>query len=60
MTTLQETAVSHYVLDKSASRFTVRAYASGMLSVLGHNPTIAIRDFSGEASLAENVESKVE
>ena len=43
--------MSHYVLDKSASRFTVRAYASGMLSVLGHNPTIAIRDFSGEALL---------
>ena len=39
----------HYVLDKSASRFTVRAFASGMLSVLGHSPTIAIRDFSGES-----------
>lgn len=43
------TAVAHYVLDKSASRFTVRAFASGMLSALGHNPTLAIRDFSGEA-----------
>lgn len=43
------TAVGHYVLDKGVSRFTVRAFASGMLSALGHNPTLAIRDFSGEA-----------
>lgn len=43
--------VARYQLDKSAGRFAVRAYASGMLSALGHNPTIAIRDFSGEASL---------
>ena len=39
-----------YVLDKKSSKFTVRAFASGMLSVLGHSPTLAIRDFSGEAS----------
>lgn len=43
-------AVARYVLDKSASRFTVRAFASGMLSMMGHNPTIAIRNFTGEAS----------
>jgi polyisoprenoid-binding protein YceI len=42
--------VDHYVLDKSASRFTVRAFATGMLSALGHNPTIAIRDFSGDVT----------
>lgn len=30
------------------SRFTVRAFAGGMLSALGHNPILAIRDFSGE------------
>jgi len=40
-----------YVIDKSSSRFIVRAIAGGMLSAMGHNPTIAIRDFSGEASL---------
>ncbi len=40
----------HYLLDKSASRFVVRAFASGFLSAMGHNPTIAIRDFTGEAS----------
>jgi len=43
------TAVVHYLLDKGVSRFTVRAFASGMLSSMGHSPTIAIRDFAGEA-----------
>jgi polyisoprenoid-binding protein YceI len=38
-----------YVLDANASRFTVRAFASGMLSMMGHSPTIAIRKFTGEA-----------
>jgi polyisoprenoid-binding protein YceI len=41
--------VGHYLLDKSASRFTVRAFAGGMLSALGHSPTFAIREFTGEA-----------
>jgi polyisoprenoid-binding protein YceI len=44
-----DTAVELYSIDKSVSRFTVRAFASGMLSAMGHSPTIAIRDFSGEA-----------
>ena len=39
----------HYLLDDNASRFTVRAFATGMLSMMGHSPTIAIRKFSGEA-----------
>jgi polyisoprenoid-binding protein YceI len=38
-----------YILDASASSFTVRAFASGLFSGFGHNPTISIRDFSGEA-----------
>ena len=37
-----------YLIDKSSSRFTVRAFATGMLSSLGHSPTFAIRDFAGE------------
>ena len=44
-----EPVVARYLLDKSLSRFTVRAFASGMLSALGHSPTIAIRNFTGEA-----------
>lgn len=45
-----ESVAARYVLDKSSSKFTVRAFASGMLSSFGHSPTLAIRDFSGEAS----------
>ncbi len=37
-----------YVIDGRASRFTVQAFATGMLARMGHNPTIGIRDFSGE------------
>jgi polyisoprenoid-binding protein YceI len=37
-----------YGIDKSSSRFTVRAFATGMLSSLGHSPTFAIRDFDGD------------
>lgn len=37
-----------YLIDKSSSRFTVRAFATGMLSSFGHSPTFAIRDFEGE------------
>ena len=52
MTGAQPSAgATRYELDKSASRFTVRAFAGGLLSALGHNPTIAIRNFTGEASL---------
>lgn len=38
-----------YKIDPDVSRFTVRAFASGMLSAFGHSPTLAVRDFAGEA-----------
>jgi len=38
----------HYSIDKDSSKFTVRAFATGMLSSLGHSPTFAIRDFDGD------------
>jgi polyisoprenoid-binding protein YceI len=41
----------HYVADTRASQFTVQVFAGGLLSAFGHNPTIAIRDFSGEAQV---------
>src|SRR5689334_13489154 len=44
-----ETESIPFRIDSRRSRFTVRAFAGGMLSALGHNPTIAIREFSGEA-----------
>ena len=43
-----ETALDRYVIDGRSSRFTVRATATGLLAAMGHNPTIDIRDFSGE------------
>jgi polyisoprenoid-binding protein YceI len=56
--------VTRYLVDKSASTFLVRAFASGMLSALGHSPTIAIRSFTGEASLdpgtLENISLRIE
>ncbi len=41
--------VEHYAIDTDMSKFTVRAFASGMLSAFGHSPTLAAREFSGEA-----------
>lgn len=35
-------------IESQGSRFTARAFAGGALSVMGHNPTFSIRDFSGE------------
>jgi polyisoprenoid-binding protein YceI len=42
-----KTTVDRFVIDTRASRFTVRAFATGILSAMGHNPTIGIRTFSG-------------
>ena len=46
------TASSAYVLDSGVSRFTARAFATGLLASLGHNPSFAIRQFAGEAKFA--------
>jgi polyisoprenoid-binding protein YceI len=39
---------SHFVVDARRSRFTVQVFATGILSVMGHNPTIGIRTFTGQ------------
>ena len=39
-----------YLIDARISRFTVRGFAGGLLSGLGHNPVVAIRGFNGDAS----------
>jgi polyisoprenoid-binding protein YceI len=44
---LTATGTERYVIDGRSSRFTVRAFATGLLAAMGHNPTIGIRDFSG-------------
>jgi len=41
-----------YVLDPGLSRFTARAFATGLLASLGHNPSFAIRQFAGEAKFS--------
>jgi len=47
-----------YVFDKGVSRFTVQAFATGMLSVFGHDPTIAIRDYEGEVQFVPGTYDK--
>jgi polyisoprenoid-binding protein YceI len=41
-----------YAIDPARSRFTIRAFAAGLLSGFGHNPTLAVRDYSGEMRFA--------
>lgn len=41
-------ATVRFQIDKAASRFTVQAFATGLLSSFGHNPIIGMRDFDGE------------
>jgi polyisoprenoid-binding protein YceI len=48
---------ARFVINSAASRFTVQAFAGGMLSTLGHNPVIAIPDFSGEVQVADHLAS---
>ncbi|MGH9941075.1 MAG: YceI family protein [Pyrinomonadaceae bacterium] len=43
-----QTELVHFRLDAGQSRFTVQAFAEGLFSSFGHNPTIAISDFEGE------------
>lgn len=52
MSTIQmpQTTV-RYLIDGEKSMFTVRAFATGMLSAFGHNPTISIPNFEGEILL---------
>ncbi|MEP7346942.1 MAG: YceI family protein, partial [Gemmatimonadaceae bacterium] len=51
MTTEDGASNSRFVIDTGLSRFTVRAFASGLLSAFGHSPTFAVRDYSGEVTL---------
>lgn len=43
-----------YRIDSGQSKFIVRALVGGLLSSFGHNHTIAIREFAGEANLTPN------
>ncbi len=41
---------ARYRFAPTESRFTVQAFAAGVLSFLGHSPTFAVRDFAGITS----------
>jgi polyisoprenoid-binding protein YceI len=43
-----ETATDLFIIDGRASRFTVHAFVTGLLSSMGHSPTIGIGAFGGE------------
>jgi len=45
-------ATVNYQIDPSSSRFTIKVFAAGMLSAVGHNPTIAVADYSGELGVS--------
>lgn len=40
-----------YRLDPMLSRFTLQVFATGMLAFLGHSPTFAVAEYSGEVRL---------
>lgn len=40
--------LAHYIVDAKTSKFTVQAFATGILSAVGHNPTLRIRNFNGD------------
>lgn len=37
-----------FTIDTRTSRFTIQAFAGGMLSAIGHDPKFAARDYTGE------------
>ena len=43
-----------YVVDAQKSRFTVQAFATGLLAGFGHSPKFAIRQFDGEFDFASD------
>jgi polyisoprenoid-binding protein YceI len=44
-----EDSAVRYRIEPRQSQFVVQAFAEGMLSVFGHNPSMAIRGFGGDA-----------
>jgi len=46
-----EDATARYAIQAQGSSFTVRAFATGVLSMFGHSPTIAIQDFEGKVDV---------
>jgi polyisoprenoid-binding protein YceI len=51
-------ATVRYLIDPAVSRFTVQAFATGLLSTFGHNPTIGIRDYEGQIQFVPDTYEK--
>jgi polyisoprenoid-binding protein YceI len=51
--------VTRYQFEPKHSQFTVQAFATGLLSFMGHNPTIAIRDFDGVVTFEDEQIAKM-
>lgn len=47
-------STTHYRIDATASRFTVQAFATGVLSFLGHSPVFAAHDLGGELAFDDD------
>lgn len=45
--------IARYAIDAGVSRLTVRAFATGFLSALGHSPVISVSGLTGAANLVE-------
>lgn len=50
---------THYRFDPQHSRFTVQAFASGLLSFFGHDPKFAVRDYTGEVTFQDDLISTI-
>jgi polyisoprenoid-binding protein YceI len=49
--------MKRYKIDPDRSRFTVQAFAAGLLSAFAHSPTFAVRKYTGEVLLGDAVET---
>jgi polyisoprenoid-binding protein YceI len=49
-----------YAMVPERSRFTVQAFAGGLLSFVAHSPTFTVRDFRGELRLSAGAGGNVE
>jgi polyisoprenoid-binding protein YceI len=52
MTDAATASAVRYLLDARGSRMTIHAYVGGLLSAVGHDPVIGVRDLAGELSFA--------
>jgi len=54
MTNVAENSGMRYRINAKRSSFTAQAFAEGMLSFMGHNPTFAVGRYGGEIQLSSD------